>query len=84
MERRALGRTRWWSIAAVGTLLVLVPIAGELPELVALGLLALATVAATVAQRLVNAPLRGEVRHVALEEQLASEAEQTQWRGRHL
>ncbi|MFC0504540.1 low temperature requirement protein A [Micromonospora costi] len=84
LERRALGRTRWWSIAAVGLLIVLVPIAGDMPELVALGLLALATVAATVAQRLVDAPLRGQVRHVALEEQLASEAEQTQWRGRHL
>ncbi|WP_406105096.1 low temperature requirement protein A [Micromonospora globbae] len=84
LSRRVLARTRWPSVGAVGLLAVLIPVAAGLPELVTFGLLALATVAATVVQTVVDAPLRRHVRQVALEEQVASEVEQTVWRGRHL
>ena len=56
----------------------------RLPELIALGLLALVVVTMTAVQTLVDAPLRRHVREVALAEQLAAETDQTQWRGQHL
>ncbi|MGS2615257.1 hypothetical protein ACVCAH_12140 [Micromonospora sp. LZ34] len=62
----------------------LVPVVGRLPELVALAVLAAAAVAIVGVQTAVDAPRRRQVRQVALEEQLAAEAEQTRWRGHHL
>ncbi|MDO3704680.1 low temperature requirement protein A [Micromonospora sp. C28SCA-DRY-2] len=81
---RMLGAARWPTVGGVLLLLLLVPVAGQLPELVALALLAVATVAVVGAQTVVDAPRRRQVRQVALEEQLAAEAEQTRWRGHHL
>ncbi|MGK5672232.1 low temperature requirement protein A [Micromonospora sp. URMC 106] len=84
LGRRVLGAPRWPSAAGVALLVALVPIAGRLPELVALAVLAVAIVAAVAAQTAVDTPRRRHVRQVALEEQVASEAEQTRWRGQHL
>ncbi|WP_233583764.1 low temperature requirement protein A [Micromonospora sp. CV4] len=81
---RGLGRPRWPTTVAVGLLLVLVPVAARLPELVALGLLSLLVLALTAVQTMADAPLRRQVREVALTEQLAAEADQTHWRGEHL
>lgn len=82
--RRALGAVRWPSVGAVLLLAVLVPVAAPLPELISLAVLAVTTVAMVVTQTAVDAPLRRDVRDVALQEQLAAEADQTAWRGRHL
>ncbi|MGN9775674.1 low temperature requirement protein A [Micromonospora sp. H33] len=84
LGRRVLGTVRWPSVAAVVLLAALVPVAAPLPELLALSVLAVATVATVVGQTVVDAPLRRDVREVALREQLASEAEQTAWRRHHL
>ncbi|PZG01408.1 low temperature requirement protein A [Micromonospora deserti] len=84
LGRRVLGAFRWPSVAAVLLLAAAVPVGARLPELIALGLLAAVTVALIAAQTVADAPLRGRVRQVALEEQLAVEAEQTRWRRRHL
>lgn len=84
LGRRMLGAARWPSIGGVVLLVALTPVAGRLPELVALAVLALAAVLTVAVQTVVDAPRRRRVRQVALEEQLASEAEQTRWRGHHL
>ncbi|MCL7455653.1 low temperature requirement protein A [Micromonospora echinofusca] len=81
---RTLGAARWPSIGGVALLVALTPVAARLPELVALAMLALAAVLTVAVQTVVDAPRRRRVRQVALEEQLASEAEQTRWRGHHL
>ncbi len=82
--RRVLRRIRWPTAAAALLVVVLVPTAAGLPELLALAVLAVALVALVGAQTAADAPLRREVRRVALEEQLAAEAEQTAWRARYL
>ena len=84
LGRRVLRAVRWPSVAAVLLLAALVPAAAALPELLALAVLAGATVGMVVVQTAFDAPLRRDVRRVALEEQLAAEAEQTAWRGHHL
>ncbi|MDG4796595.1 low temperature requirement protein A [Micromonospora sp. WMMD1082] len=81
---RVLRVVRWPTIAGTALLAALVPVAARVPELVALGALTVAVLATTAVQTLVDAPLRRRVREVALAEQLAVEAEQTTWRGRHL
>lgn len=81
---RGLGNLRLPSAVAVVLLVVLVPVAARLPELIVLGLLGLVVLALTAVQTLVDAPLRRQVRGVALTEQLAAETEQTHWRGQHL
>ncbi|MEU4378057.1 low temperature requirement protein A [Micromonospora echinofusca] len=81
---RMLGAARWPSIGGVVLLAALTPVATRLPELVALAMLAVAAMLTVSAQTVVDAPRRRRVRQVALEEQLASEAEQTRWRGHHL
>ncbi|MEU8046096.1 low temperature requirement protein A [Micromonospora echinofusca] len=81
---RTLGAARWPSIGGVALLVALTPVAARLPELVALALLALVAMLTVAVQTVVDAPRRRRVRQVALEEQLASEAEQTRWRGHHL
>ncbi|WP_406078873.1 low temperature requirement protein A [Micromonospora sp. NBC_00858] len=81
---RGLDTLRRPSAVAMGLIVVLMPVAARLPELLALGLLGLVVLAATVVQTVVDATLRRQVREVALTEQLAAEADQTHWRGRHL
>lgn len=84
LGRRMLGAARWPTVGGVLLLVALVPVAGRLPELVALAVLAAAAVAIVGVQTVVDAPRRRQVRQVALEEQIAAEAEQTRWRGHHL
>ncbi|MEU7995442.1 low temperature requirement protein A [Micromonospora sp. NPDC049060] len=81
---RMLGAARWPTICGVLLLVALTPAAGQVPELAALAMLAVAAVLTVAVQTVVDAPRRRRVRQVALEEQLASEAEQTRWRGHHL
>ncbi|MEU4401107.1 low temperature requirement protein A [Micromonospora orduensis] len=84
LGRWLLAAPRWPTIGGIVLLLVLVPVAGALPELFALTLLALAAALAVGAQTVVDTRRRRRVRQVALEEQLAVEEEQTRWRGHHL
>ncbi|MFG1890787.1 low temperature requirement protein A [Micromonospora sp. NPDC049051] len=84
LAKRMLGATRWPSIGGVVLLVALVPAAARVPELAALGVLAVATVLVVTLQTTVDAPWRRHVRQVALEEQRAAEAEQTRWRGDYL
>jgi hypothetical protein len=79
-----LGAARWPSVGGVVLLVALTPVAAQLPELAALAMLAVAAVLTVAVQTVVDAPRRRRVRQVALEEQLASEVEQTRWRGHHL
>ncbi|RIV38354.1 low temperature requirement protein A [Micromonospora radicis] len=81
---RVLHTLRWPTIGGVLLLVLLVPLVARVPELLALTLLTVVVLAVTVAQTLADAPLRREVRETAMAEQLAAEAEQTTWRGRHL
>nr|WP_309139949.1 hypothetical protein [Micromonospora sp. 4G55] len=81
---RAWGEVRWVPLATVVLLAALGPLSSRVPELGALGLLALVCVASTGAQTMVDGPRRRRTRQVALAEQEASEAEQSRWRGEHL
>ncbi|GAB3186200.1 low temperature requirement protein LtrA [Micromonospora palomenae] len=81
---RTWGEVRWVPLATVVLLAALGPLSSRVPELVALGLLALVGVASTGAQTMVDGPRRRRTRQVALAEQEASEAEQSRWRGEHL
>ena len=84
LGRLMLGAPRWPTIGGILLLVALVPVAGSLPELIALGMLALAATLAVAAQTVVDSRRRAGVRQMALEEQLAAEEEQTRWRGHHL
>lgn len=80
----ALRTAHWPLLVAVLVLVGVAPLAARLPELVALALLAVLVAAATVAETLSEDGRRRQVRQLAMEEQLAAEAEQSQWRQRHL
>ncbi|WCN79944.1 low temperature requirement protein A [Micromonospora sp. LH3U1] len=84
LGRLMLAAPRWPTIGGILLLLALVPVAGSLPEMFALTMLAVATWLAVGAQTIVDSRRRRGVREVALAEQLAVEEEQTRWRGRHL
>ncbi|MEH1031714.1 low temperature requirement protein A [Micromonospora profundi] len=84
LGRRMLASRRWPTIGGIALLFVLVPVAGSLPEMVALAVLAVATSLAVLAQTIVDAHHRRGVRRVALAEQLAAEEEQSRWRRHHL
>ncbi|MEU8211062.1 low temperature requirement protein A [Micromonospora sp. NPDC049044] len=84
LGRKMLAAPRWPTIGGILLLLVLVPVAGSLPEMFALAMLAVATWLAVGAQTIVDVRRRREVREVALAEQLAVEEDQTRWRGHHL
>ncbi|MER7460457.1 low temperature requirement protein A [Micromonospora sp. NPDC126480] len=66
------------ALAAVG------PFVTPVPELVALAVLALITSAGIAWETVSENGRRRQVRQLALEEQLAAEAEQSRWRQRHL
>ncbi|SCG59051.1 Low temperature requirement protein LtrA [Micromonospora zamorensis] len=84
LGRLMLGAPRWPTIGGILLLVALVPVAGSLPELIALGMLALATTLAVAAQTVIDSRRRAGVRQKAFEEQLAAEEEHTRWRGHHL
>lgn len=75
---------RWPPVTAVVLLIPLIPLSHRLPGLIALVLLAAVCLLLLVVQFIVDAPNRHRVRETALREQLATEAEQTEWRGRNL
>lgn len=75
---------RWPPVTAVVLLIPLIPLSHRLPGLIALVLLAAVCLLLLVVQFIVDAPNRRRVRETALREQLATEAEQTEWRGRNL
>ncbi|MEV0806703.1 low temperature requirement protein A [Micromonospora sp. NPDC050200] len=81
-------RTVHWPLLAAVVMIALVAlvalVAARLPELVAVALLSVLCVAATVAETLSEDGRRRQVRQLALEEQLAVEAAQSDWRRRHL
>ena len=81
---RALRGVRWAPLVAVAVLAALSPVSVGVPELDALALLAVVAVVSTVVQTVLDGPRRRRTRQVALEEQLAGEAEQSRWRGEHL
>ncbi|KXK61161.1 hypothetical protein AWW66_15045 [Micromonospora rosaria] len=85
----ALGRrtTRRFRLAPAATLVVLgfvLPAVSRLPALLGLAALALVCVAMVLAGLRRADPLRGRVRQTALDEQVAAESEQSEWRRRHL
>ncbi|WP_319458660.1 low temperature requirement protein A [Micromonospora sp. RTP1Z1] len=81
---RTLRTVRWVPLTGLVLIVGLVPVASPLPELAALGLLALVCVLMAAAQAVTGAAARRGVRKVALDEQLAAEAEQSEWRRHHL
>ncbi|MFD2763168.1 low temperature requirement protein A [Micromonospora eburnea] len=79
-----LRRPRWPLLLATVAILLAEPLAAGLPELLAVILLALLCVAGTVAETLREDGRRQQIRQLALEEQVAAEAEQSRWRRQHL
>ncbi|MFR9777650.1 low temperature requirement protein A [Micromonospora sp. MS34] len=71
-------------VVAVLVLVVAAPPAALLPELVALGLLAVITLVAVAAETMSEKGLRRRARRLALEEQRAAEVDLSRWRRRHL
>ncbi|MFJ6198923.1 hypothetical protein [Micromonospora sp. NPDC092111] len=61
-----------------------VPVVGRLPAIVGLGVLALVCVALVLVGLRGDDSLRRQVRRTALEEQLAAEHDQSEWRRRNL
>ncbi|MFU8872580.1 low temperature requirement protein A [Micromonospora sp. SL4-19] len=79
-----LRTVRWPLLAAVAVIVLVAPGAARLPELVAVSVLAVLCIAGTVAETVSEECRRRQIRQLALEEQIAVEVEQTQWRQHHL
>ncbi|WP_254188943.1 hypothetical protein [Micromonospora sp. WMMB482] len=71
-------------LLAVLALAVVGPFVFRVPELIALGVLAVITGAGVAWETRREDGLRRRVRRLALEEQVAAEAEQSHWRQQHL
>ncbi|WP_197674007.1 low temperature requirement protein A [Micromonospora narathiwatensis] len=82
--RLALRTVHWPLLGAVVVIVLVAPAAARLPELVALVMLAALCVGATVAETLREDGLRRRIRGLALEEQVAVEGAESEWRRRHL
>ncbi|MGY0002747.1 low temperature requirement protein A [Micromonospora sp. I033] len=80
----ALREVHWPLLITVVVLAAVAPFAAPIPELVALGLLAVLTTIGVMAETFREDGRRRQVRQLALEEQLATEADQSHWRQRHL
>ncbi|KKJ93920.1 low temperature requirement protein A [Micromonospora sp. HK10] len=80
----ALREVRWPLVVTVVVLAVTAPLVAPIPELAALALLALITTAGVIVETFREDGWRRQVRHLALEERLAVEAEQSRWRRQHL
>ncbi|PWR10661.1 low temperature requirement protein A [Micromonospora acroterricola] len=81
---RAVRQLRSEQLVALIVLILAVPMVARLPATVALAILALICVAAVLAELRRADPLRRQVRQNALEEQLAAEHDQSEWRRRNL
>ncbi|MFV2019680.1 low temperature requirement protein A [Micromonospora sp. LOL_023] len=71
------------SVAPVVVLGVLLPLAERMPPLLALALLSLVVLTATIVENRRNSGQRQELRNSRLAEQQALEGEETSWRSRH-
>lgn len=80
----ALREVHWPLLITVVVLAAVAPFAAPIPELAAFGLLAVLTTIGVMAETLSEDGGRRQVRQLALEEQLAAEAEQSHWRQQHL
>ncbi|GAB2950779.1 low temperature requirement protein A [Micromonospora polyrhachis] len=80
---RAFRTIRLSPAGAATMLLLLTPLAVQMPALIALGLLVIVSVSLVTLKVLRPAQSRREVREAALSEQIALEAEETRWRARH-
>ncbi|PSK64943.1 hypothetical protein B0E53_03108 [Micromonospora sp. MH33] len=80
----ALRAVHWPLLITVVVLAAVAPFAAPLPELAALGLLAVLTTIGVIAETFSEDGRRRQVRQLALEEQLAAEADQSHWRQGHL
>ncbi|MEU5939753.1 low temperature requirement protein A [Micromonospora sp. NPDC047548] len=79
-----LHAVRWPLLVGVAVIVLVAPLAAPLPELVAVAVLAVICVSATVAETLSEDGRRRQIRQLALEEQIAVEQELSAWRRRHL
>ncbi|WP_428965010.1 low temperature requirement protein A [Micromonospora fluostatini] len=84
LGRRVSRRSRLAPAVALIVLGFVLPAVSRLPALLGLGALALVCVTVVVSGLRRADPLRGQVRQTALEEQVAAESEQSEWRRRHL
>lgn len=81
---RVSRRVRLWPAVTVLALAIALLPAGQLPAVAGLGVLATACVALLLVGLRAADPVRRRVRQVALEERLAAERAQSEWRHRHL
>ncbi|MEU2610854.1 low temperature requirement protein A [Micromonospora sp. NPDC007271] len=79
-----LGVLRRPLLVGVAVIVLVAPAAAWLPELVAVAALAVLCVATVLVETLSEDGRRRQIRQLALEEQLAAEAEQSRWRRQHL
>ncbi|MFI7220897.1 low temperature requirement protein A [Micromonospora maritima] len=82
--RLALRETHWPLLVTAAALALSGPFAFRVPEVAALGVLAVLTAVGVAWETRSEDGRRRRVRQLALEEQLASEAEQSRWRREHL
>ncbi|MFJ8579992.1 low temperature requirement protein A [Micromonospora sp. NPDC093277] len=80
----ALRTVHWPLLGAVAVIALVAAAAARLPELVALVMLAALCIAATAVETLREDGLRRRIRGLALEEQVAVESAESDWRRRHL
>ncbi|MCW3817313.1 low temperature requirement protein A [Micromonospora sp. DR5-3] len=80
----ALRTVRWPLLVAVVAIVAVAPAAARLPELVAVVLLSVLCAAAVVVETLREDGRRRQIRQLALEEEVAAEAERSRWRQHHL
>ncbi|NBE84081.1 low temperature requirement protein A [Micromonospora rubida] len=84
LEWRAVRRARPAPVVALVALVVGAVAVGGLPATISLALLALICVALVLGGMRSGDPLRRQVRQTALEEQVAAEHDQSEWRRRNL
>ncbi|MFI6759891.1 low temperature requirement protein A [Micromonospora sp. NPDC050417] len=82
-QLRMLGTLTWTRVGAIVLTGVLIPLAVEIPALLALGVLAGICVALVGGELVLLAGSRRNLREAVLEEHLAHEARETAWRRRH-
>ncbi|MGW4462728.1 low temperature requirement protein A [Micromonospora sp. NPDC004704] len=82
-QLRMLGTVTWTRVGAVVLTSALIPLAIQVPGLLALGLLAAVSVALVGSELVLLAGSRRSIREAVLEERLASEARETAWRRQH-
>jgi low temperature requirement protein LtrA len=82
-QLRMLGTVTWTRVGTITLTAALIPLAVNVPGLVALSLLAATSVALVGSELILLAGSRRSIRAADLEEHLASEARETAWRRQH-